>query len=468
MCSRWRSRDTPPTRVNEDADTLRNLALLIRRAKMILDFNQVGSYTQPGPRLYPHQWSWDSAFIAIGYAHYDQRRAVNELDHLFDSQWKNGLLPQIVFNPDFSEYFPGVGFWHADRSPNAPRDHKTSGVVQPPVHATAVLHVYRHAKDEAHARAFLERSLPRLKAWHEYLYRERDPQGEGLVYIRHPWESGMDNSPMWDEIMLRLHLRPDEIPSYRRADTHLVAAEDRPAGAAYDRFAWLVRFFAERDYDEARIRESCPFLVQDVLFNANLCQAGRDLAKLARVLGEDPSPFEAQAEQTARAINQKLWDEERGIYLDFDLVTGEPIRVYVAAGFSPLYAGIPNQERARRMLDLLENSGFSLGTNGCHPVPSYDRYGYGFSPVQYWRGPVWVNINWLLLRGLQRYGFDEQAEYLRQATIELVQEGGFYEHFHPTTGNGHGSDFFSWTAALLLDILLEDPPKTDLEEHVSG
>jgi glycogen debranching enzyme len=70
-------------------------------------------------------------------------------------------------------------------------------------------------------------------------------------------------------------------------------------------------------------------------------------------------------------------------------------------------------------------------------------------------------MNWLLLRGLQRYGFHEQAEYLRQSTIELVQEGGFYEYFHPTTGNGHGSDFFSWTAALLLDILLEETPITD-------
>jgi mannosylglycerate hydrolase len=444
-----------------------NLALLIRRAKMILDFNRVGSYTQPGPRLYPHQWSWDSAFIAIGYAHYDQNRAINELNHLFDSQWKNGLLPQIVFNPDFSEYFPGVGFWHADRSPDAPLHHKTSGVVQPPIHATAVLHVYQHASDEAHARTFLESIFPHLAAWHEYLYRERDPGNEGLVYIRHPWESGMDNSPMWDEAMLRLHLRPDEIPSYRRADTHLVATEDRPANTAYDRFAWLVQFFAKRDYDEARIREDCPFLVQDVLFNTLLCQAGRDLAEIARVLGEDPSPFETRAEQTAHAINEKLWDGERGIYLDFDLVTGEPIRVYVAAGFTPLYAGIPGEKQARQIVGTLGNSGFSLkpngsapGVNACYPVPSYDRYGYGFSPVQYWRGPVWVNINWLLLRGLQRYGFDEQAEYLRQTTIDLVREGGFYEYFHPTKGNGHGSDFFSWTAALLLDILLDGTAKT--------
>jgi hypothetical protein len=440
---------------------MRDLAPLIHLAKTVLSFNWTGRYTQPGPRLYPHQWSWDSAFIAIGYAHYDQRRAVKELNHLFDSQWKNGLLPQIVFNPHFSEYFPGIGFWHAERSPYVPRHRKTSGVVQPPVHATAALHVYRYAEDEAHARAFLEGAFPRLAAWHEYLYRERDPEGEGLVYIRHPWESGMDNSPMWDEIMFRLHLMPDEIPIYRRVDTHFVPAGDRPVDTAYDRFAWLVQLFAGRDYDEARIREDCPFLVQDVLFNAHLCQAGRDLAEIARVLGEDPSPLEARAERTARAINEKLWDEERGIYLDFDLVTNEPIRVYAAAGFLPLYAGIPDEDQARRMVDLLEKSGFGLGAKDYYPVPSYDRYGYGFSPVEYWRGPVWVNLNWMLLRGLQRYGFDEQAEHLRQATLTLVREGGFHEYFHPTSGYGHGSHLFSWTASLLLDILLEETAKTD-------
>lgn len=96
-------------------------------------------------------------------------------------------------------------------------------------------------------------------------------------------------------------------------------------------------------------------------------------------------------------------------------------------------------------------------------MPSYDRYGYGFSPVQYWRGPVWVNINWLLLRGLERYGFGKQADYLRQTTIDLIEDGGFYEYFHPTRGTGHGSDFFSWTAALLLDILFDEAPKTNGE-----
>jgi hypothetical protein len=211
---------------------------LTRRAKMVLDFNWAGSYTQPGPRLYPHQWSWDSAFIAIGYAHYKPGRAMQELRHLFESQWTNGLLPQIVFNPQFGEYFPGPNFWHAERSPYAPRHRKTSGVVQPPLHATATLRVYRCAEDDAQAQAFLKEAFPHLRAWHEYLYKERDPEREGLVYIHHPWESGMNNSPMWDSSMARLQLRPGEIPAYHRVDTLVEGhEEDRPATAAYDRFA---------------------------------------------------------------------------------------------------------------------------------------------------------------------------------------------------------------------------------------
>jgi glycogen debranching enzyme len=87
-------------------------------------------------------------------------------------------------------------------------------------------------------------------------------------------------------------------------------------------------------------------------------------------------------------------------------------------------------------------------------VPSYDRYGYGFSPVQYWRGPVWINMNWLLLRGFQRYGFDEQAKRLHDTIVGLCQDEGFYEYFDPLNGVGHGSDLFSWSAALLLDVLL--------------
>jgi len=266
---------------------------LVEQAKAILDLNWTGEYTQPGPRLYPHQWSWDSALIALAYAHYDPGRAEKELRYLFEAQWTNGLLPQIVFNPRFRHYFPGPSFWHAKDSPHATKRFETSGVVMPTVHATAVLAFYKAAGQEA--KEFLGYAFRKLKAWREYLYRDRDPRGEGLVYIRHPWESGMDNSPMWDQILQRMHLRAEQIPEYKRADINTVSAQDRPTSAAYDRFAYLVKFFADRGYDEDRIRKDYPFLVQDVLFNSLLCRSGHDMAQIARALGEDPTPFEEQA-----------------------------------------------------------------------------------------------------------------------------------------------------------------------------
>jgi hypothetical protein len=431
--------------------------MLVRQAKAVLDFNWTGEYTMPGPRLYPHQWSWDSALIAIGYSRYDQDRAVRGLRHLFEAQWKNGLLPQIVFNPRFTNYFPGPNFWHAKESPEAPNHRETSGVIQPPVHATAALYVYRHAENEAGAKEFLEYAFPKLEAWHGYLYRERDPGGEGLVYIRHPWESGMDNSPMWDQIMQRLHLRAEQIPPYRRADIHTVSAPDRPTSTAYDRFAYLVKLFADRGYDEDKIREDCPFLVQDVLFNSLLCKANADLAEIARVLGEDPSTYEGLAEKTKGAINEKLWDEDRGIYLDYDVADNRPIRVYFGPNLAgPLYAGIPDRDRAKRVLDTLENDGFGLSDEHITPIPSYDVHGSGFSEERYWRGPVWININWFLMKGLEAYGYEEHAEHLRRTIIELCWKEGFHEYFDPTSGEGLGSILFSWSAALLLDVLIDD------------
>jgi hypothetical protein len=432
-------------------------SMLVRQAKAVLEFNWTGEYTMPGPRLYPHQWSWDSALIAIAYARYDQGRATQELRHLFEAQWKNGLLPQLVFNPRFTNYFPGPNFWHAKESPDAPNHRETSGVVQPPIHATAALYVYRHAEDEDGAKKFLEYAFPKLEAWHDYLYRERDPRGEGLVYIRHPWESGMDNSPMWDQIMQRLHLRADQIPRYHRADIHTVSASDRPTSAAYDRFAYLVKLFADRGYDEARIRSDCPFLVQDVLFNSLLARANGDLAAIARVVGEDPSPHEELSRNTKGAINEKLWDEDRGTYLDYDFADDRPIRVYFGPNLAgPLFAGVPDQARAKRVIDTLENDGYGLSNESITPIPSYDMHGYGFSRERYWRGPVWVNINWFLMRGLTDYGYDEHAERLRRTIVGLCRDEGFHEYFDPTSGEGLGSILFSWSAALLLDVLMED------------
>ena len=91
---------------------------------MVLDFNYSGEYTKPSPRLYPHQWSWDSAFIAMGYATYDTDRSRRELVSLFAGQWSNGLLPHIIFNSELNNYFPGSRVWRTGGSPDAPQGPK--------------------------------------------------------------------------------------------------------------------------------------------------------------------------------------------------------------------------------------------------------------------------------------------------------------------------------------------------------
>jgi glycogen debranching enzyme len=429
---------------------------LAEKAKKVLEKNWMGHATKPAPDLYPHQWSWDSAFIAIGYSHFSQERAETELRSLFRGQWRNGMLPHIVFNPESAQYRPGPEFWRTDRSPHASRDPLTSGIMQPPVHASAVWHVYENGADREMARLFLQDMYPKLKGWHDYLYTHHQPDGDGLLYIRHPWGSGQDNSPIWDRILERIELAPEDIPRYERVDTEIVNSEDRPSSAEYDRYAYLVKLAYENGYDEDRIRKVCPFLVQDVLFNTAAVQSNRDLCLIAQELGEDPDPFVERAELTSRGLNSKLWDEEKSMYFDWDLVEGRRIEEQVAAGFSPLYAGIPDARQSKKIADRLNSHAFCRLDHVCLTVPSYDKESDGFSSHLYWRGPIWINVNYLLYHGLRRYGIDDYAERVKSSIIKLTSESGMYEYYDPETGSGHGAADFSWTAALLLDILYEE------------
>src|SRR4029450_7630300 len=119
---------------------------------------------------------------------------------------------------------------------------------------------------------------------HEYLYRERTRDDDGLVEIWHPWESGMDNSPLWDEALARISPTREAMPDYERVDLDFVDAAQRPTDAEYDRYAYLVKLFRDWRYDSTRIREESPFVVHDVLFNSLLVQGNRELGG-----GEQPN-----------------------------------------------------------------------------------------------------------------------------------------------------------------------------------
>ncbi|MFQ5456510.1 MAG: trehalase family glycosidase [Nitrospirota bacterium] len=434
---------------------------LLEEAKTVLKGNWVGHYTRPSPALYPHQWNWDSGFIAIGYSHYNQRKAEEELRSLLNAQWKNGMVPQIVFNQEaLGGYFPEPDFWQAERSPEFPSNILTSGITMPPIHATAAWMIYKNGDDKREAEGFLREIFPKLKMSHEYFYKHRNPDGNGLVYIRHPWESGFDNSPAWDIPLRGINIDKSKLPLYERRDIKKgISKEERPTDEDYDRYIYLVDLFRNNDYDEAAIYESCPFLVQDVAFNSILCNADQSLMQIGELIGEDISDVMEWESKTRTAINKKLWSREDHVYYDYDLYNRSLTGKNTATDFLPLFAGVPSEEQAGFIFASLDSVNFcEMHNNKCFSVPSYDLKSHYVDTKNYWRGPVWINLNWMLYHGLKRYGFLEKAMAVRQDILELTAMYGFHEYFEPYKGRGrgYGTDNFSWTAALFIDMMFEN------------
>ncbi|MFC3576768.1 hypothetical protein ACFOZ0_26495 [Streptomyces yaanensis] len=288
------------------------------RAAQVLDANWTGTSTVPSRGLYPHQWSWDSAFIAIGLRHLSPLRAQTELETLLDAQWGDGRVPHIVFNPSvpLDAYFPSPDFWRsstAGRAAGAPRTVQTSGIVQPPVHALAAWLVHRSDPGLSRARGFLARVYPRLAAWHRYLLHRRDLGGGGLASVVHPWEQGMDNSPTWDAPLSRI--TPAPARSFRRADLDHGAPEDRPTDLDYGRYVRLATDYRDGGYADG----GGEFAVEDPAFNALLIASEHALARIARELGATGTARHARAERLTAALVDRLWDPAEGMFFCRDV-----------------------------------------------------------------------------------------------------------------------------------------------------
>ncbi len=421
---------------------------------MTLRGNRSGTVTLPSPHQYPHQWSWDSAFIAIGLAHFDPAAARTELTALFDGQWPTGRLPHIVFNPQAgaADYFPGPDFWHSTAMPTLPR--RTSGIVQPPVHARAVLAVHR--ADPTGSAAFLRDMYPKLLAWHRYLTRSRNVGRSGLAAIVHPWESGLDNSPLWDEAVAGAGaLDPGQ---FTRRDRNHVGSGQRPTDADYRAYVGLATHYRTLGYDDTALADH-PFVVEDPLFNALLLDAELCLASIAELLGEDPEPRTESGRRLHHALLERLWDPARAAFSALDVRTGIRSAADTISGLVPLLdPWLPDGTR-QRLLDRLDSADF-LG--GCaFPLPSTATGSPAFDRHRYWRGPTWINTNWLVWLAAGAAGRPDLADRIARSSLQLVATQGFREYYDPFDGSGLGARDFSWTAALTLDWLAAGAVPTD-------
>ncbi len=442
------------------AQTVLHQGSLAEGAEYVLRSNDRGTLTVAAPRLYPHLWSWDAAFVSIGLARLSVTRAVRELQTLLSGQWGNGMIPHIVFS-DSGGYFPGPDRWGTRGTRYAPTAVATSGICQPPVHAIALAEVVTRGRenggqDRIVAEEFLRGSFDRWLHWHRWLAEARDPHEHGLVEIHHGWESGLDNSPRWDHAYSRVE--PGELEPFVRTDTaHVTDLNQRPSDYEYRQYAWLIDQMAAVGYDDTQVRSVIDFRVRDVWMSAILAASCEVLAEL----GESISRYQQAAElrrlsdRFRRGVTRSV-SAVSGMARDFDVRSGEWVHTATLAGFAPLLCSTDRAMRDRQLRILtgplwLGHPALAL------PLPtSVSPASPAFRRTTYWRGPVWPVMTWLLCWGLRRHGDHNLADRLRQDSLAQLAHGDFAEYYDPFSAAPLGSRNQSWTAAVALEWLAED------------
>jgi hypothetical protein len=419
-----------------------NTADMLKEAQRILRLNDKGHYTVPTHGLYPFQWNWDSCLTALGQQHIDNDRAWLEVETLMAHQWPDGMVPHIVFHEMNDGYFPGPDVWRTGRPT------PTTGITQPPVLGLVLEQLWARSPQDETTRERCRRLLGAADRWHQWFYRCRDPRNTGLVALLHPWESGRDNSIDWFEALSAVPV--DHVEPYQRRDTQHVDPSHRPTQFEYDRYVALVQCFRDLRWDNTVLHDASPFQVVDPGFNAILIHSDHSLARLAGALGEN-TLAQAAATRAARGLQamETLWNADMGQYVCFNRRTAQRVDSPSVGGLLPvlvLPAGHPHlQALCQRLERSLQLAPYGVASHW----PQDDR----FDGKRYWRGPSWLIVNYLLIKGLAESGEDALADRIVQASLKCIEESGCSEYYNPITGEALGGGTFTWTAAMVIEFL---------------
>jgi len=391
-----------------------NFATWQAKAAELLQSNQIQSgdyrYTRPAPITYEYQWLWDSCFHALAYQWLDPQMAQDELLSLIARQMPTGADAGMILH-----------MTHWDNSGDALWGRPEGSILtQPPLIASAAERVHQRTGDQA----FLQKIYSAEAAYHAWFQRRRDPDGDKLVSLIHPWETGWDASPRWDT---KANPNPEETKAARHAH---------------------VKVLQEHACDAQSLGAAGHYHVEVLDFNAIRAADLEALARIARILGREA---EAQTwEQEARAVQQAVMQKiaQHGGMWDLRGLDEQPIRVETSAKFVLLFGGCASPEQAAELVTELQTPRWWTP----FPVPTSPTDAATFAPDHYWRGNVWLSVNWLIYSGLRRYGYTQLASQLAERSVALVAQSGFCEYYNPLTGAGHGPTQQSWST-IIVDML---------------
>jgi hypothetical protein len=268
-------------------------------------------------------------------------------------------------------------------------------VTKPPLLAWAAWKLHESDGD----REFLDEIYEPIVRWNNWWFEKNDVDRNGLCEYQHPYSSGLDDSPLWDAGM------PVESPD----------------------------------------------------LNTYLCLQQESLAKIAAAIGQtdDAHMWSQRAEAMAERMIRQAWDPSAGLFWARRAVSEARIDVRTPFNLLPLLTGrMPPEIAARLVAHLTDPAQFWPR----YPVPSVALDDSKYNPTQMWRGPTWVNVNYLLIEGLGRSGYPELARELRQRTLEMIcGQDDIYEYYHPQLGTNppNAASIFGWSAAVFIDLAIQ-------------
>ena len=265
---------------------------------------------------------------------------------------------------------------------------------------------------------------------------------------------------------------PGGVPPYVRRDLAHGDPKDRPTNEAYDRFVYLAARYRDSGYDDARLVDVAPFLIAGPMFDGILVlvAVGPRGDRIRRRRGPDATPRGRRTEIHA-AIIDELWDAATGRMSALEVTRGERSVEDTIVSFAPLLDPHLSTEVVDAIVRDLRSASFHPDRPDGYVVPSFDLKGEGFDERRYWRGPVWINTNWMLWLGLRQHGQMELAEEIAASSLRAGGAStGFHEYFDPFDGRGFGTDSFGWTAALTIDLIerLDDGERRRLTERLAA